>query len=836
MPPDNNELAQTPPSELQATAELILREIDRFQRSAPFVAYVHAQKDGRPHHFFIPRHNRPGHPSPSSHTVDYVSYHAPVGRLAAARPGQEATVTIPRVSGQHVIGVLAEDLYTVLAKDLFRCADSDALDNTISFPSASVAIASLRRYLVMLQDAQTEAVAAELAKPRRRRTIDKFELQDIAIVDPEQDNIFRTPVSAFILITGAPGTGKTTTTIKRLANKTKLSHLLENGEIAQQEADALRPLLSGPANWALFTPSDLLRGYLKEALNQEDLPAPDDHVLVWRDYSVLLCRDVLNFLKVGSRGEFVCMPGLIANRNSRALADWTKEFLMGMSQRVASELHHDVTTKTEQLQRVLTYASAEAERINTAAQPLKAEITKLEASLASATSEKAQDQLRRSINPLQRKLDDLREPAQQLLFFSGVWRRIRALADSAQASPEAFPLGRFARSAAELQGEVTTFLDQRRQASPRQSPPSPREHESAGGDLRNAASAIIQSLTLDTLLRRIPIVYQQFRLANWENHQLFHKHLLPTVNEKKLDYLELDTLIFAALVTTRGAFDGVALVQQAGSSASQRLLNSMRLIVAVDEASDFSATELACMALLAHPRFNSVTLAGDLMQRMTKHGVSDWGELAILHQIPVTFDLKVSYRQSPKLLKIAGELWQKTIGTPPPFSSAYATTTHEPDALHFGSADAAQQAAWMADRIVEVFAANNHRLPSIAVFVPSEDAVRHVSKLLSEALQPHNIPVEPCHDGKVLGTQAKVRAFNVEFIKGLEFEAVFFVEVDKLAQSVPELVDRYLYVGLTRARSFLAVTSANGFPAQLRHVEQSFLTSDWKRFAESSTE
>jgi DNA helicase IV len=122
------------------------------------------------------------------------------------------------------------------------------------------------------------------------------------------------------------------------------------------------------------------------------------------------------------------------------------------------------------------------------------------------------------------------------------------------------------------------------------------------------------------------------------------------------------------------------------------------------------------------------------------------------------------------------------------------------------------------------------------VFVPSEDAVRKVSELLSGSLRPHNIPVDACHDGRVLGTQAKVRVFNVEFIKGLEFEAVFFVDVDELAQSVPELVDRYLYVGLTRARSFLAVTSRSGFPRALRHVQQSFVALNWQRFAESSSD
>jgi len=144
------------------------------------------------------------------------------------------------------------------------------------------------------------------------------------------------------------------------------------------------------------------------------------------------------------------------------------------------------------------------------------------------------------------------------------------------------------------------------------------------------------------------------------------------------------------------------------------------------------------------------------------------------------------------------------------------------------------QAAWIAERIVEVFEANALRLPSIAVFVPSEEQVVPVCRVLTTQLEAHNIPVEASHGGRILGNQAKVRVFNVEFIKGLEFEAVFFVGIDQLAMTAPTLVDRYLYVGLTRARNFLAVTCGTAFPEQLKHVQAMFKDGNWKRFAELS--
>ena len=51
-----------------------------------------------------------------------------------------------------------------------------------------------------------------------------------------------------------------------------------------------------------------------------------------------------------------------------------------------------------------------------------------------------------------------------------------------------------------------------------------------------------------------------------------------------------------------------------------------------------------------------------------------------------------------------------------------------------------------------------------------------------------------------------VRVFDIQHIKGLKFEAVFFVGVDRLAASQPELFDKYLYVGTTRAATYLGMT------------------------------
>jgi hypothetical protein len=44
-------------------------------------------------------------------------------------------------------------------------------------------------------------------------------------------------------------------------------------------------------------------------------------------------------------------------------------------------------------------------------------------------------------------------------------------------------------------------------------------------------------------------------------------------------------------------------------------------------------------------------------------------------------------------------------------------------------------------------------------------------------------------------------------MKGLEFEAVFFVGINRLAARIPDLFHRFLFVGVTRAATYLGVTS-----------------------------
>ena len=86
-----------------------------------------------------------------------------------------------------------------------------------------------------------------------------------------------------------------------------------------------------------------------------------------------------------------------------------------------------------------------------------------------------------------------------------------------------------------------------------------------------------------------------------------------------------------------------------------------------------------------------------------------------------------------------------------------------------------------------------------------------------------NIRAVACPKGMVKGQAGDVRIFEVEHIKGLEFEAVFLMDIDMLKEREPDLFDRYVYVGATRAATFLGLTcSGNDLPTAMEPIANLF--------------
>jgi DNA helicase IV len=137
--------------------------------------------------------------------------------------------------------------------------------------------------------------------------------------------------------------------------------------------------------------------------------------------------------------------------------------------------------------------------------------------------------------------------------------------------------------------------------------------------------------------------------------------------------------------------------------------------------------------------------------------------------------------------------------------------------------DRVQLVTWLAERILEIeVALRPAPLPTVAVLVNDESEVQSVADDLNAALEPHNLKAVACLSGQMIGQENDIRVFNVEHIKGLEFEAVFFLDVDRLAARLPDLFDKYLYVGATRAATYLGITCEGKLPTQIAPLEHQF--------------
>ncbi|GHV71639.1 hypothetical protein AGMMS49928_24350 [Spirochaetia bacterium] len=254
-------------------------------------------------------------------------------------------------------------------------------------------------------------------------------------------------------------------------------------------------------------------------------------------------------------------------------------------------------------------------------------------------------------------------------------------------------------------------------------------------------------------------------------------------------------------------------------------------IIAIDEATDFSTIDLLAMHSLRYPEFSSITLSGDLMQRMTTNGLKSWEDFSDMIDSAQIENLTVSYRQSPTLLSLAQSIYQYSTNKKAEYTSYMDPDPLEPKPLMKISENRDDKLKWIADRIREIdiiYRQSVNSLPSVAVFVPEEDDISNFVKDLDNILE-GDFHIQACPDGLVLGDSSDIRVYAIDKIKGLEFEAVFFHNLDQLESLQDDLFLKYLYVGLSRATFYLGVTLSNRLNKNLRFIENSFeQTGDWK--------
>lgn len=670
----------------------------------------------------------------------------------------------------------------------------------------------------------------------RRVTLTAMELRLKNFLDPVQEKIFRLPLDSRIAVLGPPGTGKTTTLVRRLRQKIDLAALEpEEADLVEQPDAAGR---SHPESWLMFTPTELLRQYVIGAFNREGVPAPDDRLKTWDDYRLELGKK-LRVLPTVGRGGIVMSPDQdqLQPATLSATTEWFAAFdahqkaafivqLRQEADRMAASDAEGVAALGKQVQ-------AAIERSGDRFLQLLAELLAMRDQLRQRLSNlraKTQEELRTIVNGLRKQdpqiLDALETFAVELL---------REQEEAADEPDEDDDDDEGAMSASERargrKAVLELFLRALRttaiaRANSRKPAPSSRAGrvlnwlEARGTelpDMKELGRTLLVQRALGRTIRvaadylgKMSLRYRAFRREARAEGSWYGSAKVPQAYAHPV---EIDVILLAMLrgalemegdrlVTRRLGEDMPALMQDIARERRNQIL--------VDEATDFSPVQLACMRALADPRTGSLFLAGDFNQRLTLWGSRSDQDLAFVEGNLIFERISVTYRQSRKLAEFAamlpGSADQTVAATMPEHSE---NIGFDPVA-GFELDGITDQAIWLAARIREIVDASNGAMPTIAVLMPDEDGLDEMADALTEELRPVSIKACSYRNGVARGLDQDVRVFSVEHIKGLEFEAVFFVGVDQLAERETELFSRYLYVGATRAATYLGLTTAHG--------------------------
>lgn len=751
-------------------------------------------------------------------------------------------------------------------------------------------IEELRRQQLIAEDTdhileqlrEKEAAAKKLLerkKQRIRHIIAEATLRNQPKLDAEQVRVKQLQLlRGGLIIDGGPGTGKTTTLIDRINFLTDAAIREHGVDVTDEEFERLTNPDTG---YLLFTPNELLMHYLRDAMNAKGLIADRRMVKTWADF-----REVLALRFGFLTADAASSPFLRDRRAFRKnvhVFDLDRPNMASFAGTIQDKFVEALGEPHLRLLNVDADQTADPATFRTIVDAVieAIENPSLEGWIklfhllydryrdkVSEAGTQSQDQLRRITARIQAKLRadaQLLEQVRGMLFQDTPEEPEEELEEEAEETEDQEDVvttdGREAPSEEERIYRVLRTMV--RKLALRKGDKSVRLTKRER-DLRQLLDGLIDEEAIDKLA---PILLYAERLrpavAGPERNVLnqirrFYKDLRRRHLDALEPYLhtsgkaqversaknqnkplapdELDLLIYLTLKTIR-TFTRVA-TRRYGSSNHPSIAafkDEYREIVAVDEATDFTAMQLACMAMLANPRHGCVTLSGDLMQRMTSTGLQDWEEFEILaSDIGISSvertELTYSYRQSPRLLDLTKKLWQARTGKEPPYRSPFDASEHDPPPLVFEHDDLEATADWLAQRIVEIRKSYDEQgvIPTIAVFVPDEEQIDPVAEAIEDSLYlGQNINIERCKDGKVLGSHAKVRVFNVAHIKGLEFEAAFFVHLDQVAVRYPDLTDRMLYVGLSRASLYLGVTVEQAFPDVLAPFETSFEKVPW---------
>jgi len=671
------------------------------------------------------------------------------------------------------------------------------------------------------------------------------------IVDPIQTGIMEKHLydGKTVVIKGGPGTGKTTTMIHRLAYLTNTfaidedeKNKLNKYKITSLQRKQLRDAIKAKRDWMFFSPSQMLKEYLSDAMKKEGLADTSEKVWNWKDYCRMILQDNYHLLetKEANAPFKVCYStDTLFYQNSDIINVFTNFYLdefrkikahlpqlntegqifawmsiaINIRKRFEDVDKYDLAHFVSLFNTLESVYSSDCKKLlgerNKALSELAEKICNLLDENSEAKTE-IKDILELSSEEVMEEeseveeLDDIDDTEETDGLTSNNQKKLNPLLDPIQKWLKSYCYYKVSTEK-DLSDEQKIIADIL----------LPVIDDKYDGEIKKIGELMIFEQYAQytrgiraIMLNGMPARYKRFRTflnkTKFEGcDQKLLREIMQSKQGKELHYQEQSLLL---------GFINV-LVKQIKATTNTKINHDYidayeevaRPIIGIDEVTDFSICEIYAMQSLLTREFNSLTLCGDMMQRMTSYGIKSWNELNGVVVNPEPFEMKTSYRQSKKLLEVARQLCKDTLGVTPNYK-AFMKSNKVPAPLVYVDDNESSKIKWISKRISEVYRAYGEQLPSIAIFVTDKG---YIPRFI-ESLQNTEFFIEK--KIKVLdGTDATsiperhICVYPIDVVKGMEFDVVFFHNIDKTEADM-DLLKRYIYVGVSRAAFFLGIT------------------------------